>query len=783
MPDRGKRGCILLTPQKIVAPVGGEVVLLSGICGTDGYLQVNEPLEWMLSPDSVGNIIAVGDDEVGLVGRLAGSKVRPEKRDPSYAIGVTSTKKSLITRGNNNPNDDVLLEKGQTWLTISSPSEGTSRVTVLAPESECWDQRKATATIYWVDARWTFPGPQIVPVDTPVELNTRVNRAEGGLPAAGWIVRYEIQDPSLASFAGTDGADVVDVKVDDEGNAKATLIPRPGTGGTTTVNMTIIRPGGLNDSLPKLELGSGQTYVTWSAPNLQIRAGGPSTATFDTPFEVVANLSNPGDQTATNVRVDLPIPPGVRVIRADSFAIVTPSNIIWEIGSLPAQSQLDLFVTLAAKDSASYDFGARGDGLAANDSVRVDVFRPSLSMEIAPVRPSVQSGEPAEFNVDITNTGDRPLSNVSWVANGDATMLHESGDAAATNDRDGILNPGQTWNVVMTFVPNAAGRRCINVIATAAGGQRVERQSCITAINPVPRAPRLSVEMEERASTFVGAGPELYRLVVRNDGDAVATTVRTSVAFDRQLQVLSATEGADVAAGFAGGVSWLLQSLAPGQQQIYEIQMQPVEATASARITARSESAEGSRGEDTIAIAIAPLSSPSDRSPLGGRSTPLPPAVEAPTIPGGPAPLQGSPFDNRPNSTPLPSAPVRSGRLRASLIPAGNPVAVGAPIRYSLTVENDSDRADSDIDIQFELPEGVALSRAVRTTIPDTQRPEIKAGKVLLELVSILQPGESIEYILVLVSNQPQTFDLNIEVSSQNQPERTIAPATTTVIQ
>ena len=61
LPDRGERGCILLSPQKIVAPVGGEVVLLSGICGTDGYLQVGQPLEWMLTPDSVGTFIEVGD--------------------------------------------------------------------------------------------------------------------------------------------------------------------------------------------------------------------------------------------------------------------------------------------------------------------------------------------------------------------------------------------------------------------------------------------------------------------------------------------------------------------------------------------------------------------------------------------------------------------------------------------------------------------------------------------------------------------------------------------------
>lgn len=787
MPDRGKRGCILLTPQKIVAPVGGEVVLLSGICGTDGYLQVNEPLEWMIAPDSVGNIIAVGDDEIGLVGRLVGSKIRPEKRDPSYAIGVTSTKKALITRGNHDPADDIRLEKGQTWLTLSSPSEGVSHVTVLAPQSECWDQRKATATIYWVDATWTFPSSQIVPVNTPVELNTRVNRAAGGLPAAGWVVRYEIQDASLATFAGTDGANVVDVKVDQDGNAKASLIPNPGTGGTTAVNMTIVRPAGLNDNLPKLELGSGQTFVTWSAPGLALRAAGPATASFETPFEVVANLSNPGDQAATNVRVDLQIPPGVEVIRADSFATVTPSNVIWEIGSLPAQSQLDLFVTLSAKNSATYDFAARGDGLAANDGARVDVFRPSLALKVEPVDASVPAGEPARFNVDITNTGQRPITDVTWVATGDASMLHEGGDVDATNTRQTPLNPGETWGVVMTFVPNTAGRRCINVVATAAGGQRADQQSCITAINPIPRAPRLSVTLEQRGSTFVGATEELYRMVVRNQGDAAATRVRSTMAFDRQFQLISATEGYEISPDLIGGVGWTVQSLAPGEQQVLEVLLRPVEASPSARITGRATSDEGSSDQSTIAIAIDPLRSPSDRGPLGGPSTPLPPSVAPPTIPGGPAPLQGAPLGSSSplgggSAGPTPRGQNVSGRLRASLVPAGNPVRVGQPIRYSFTVENDTLQNDGEIDVQFELPDGVAVERVVPTTNPELASFEVKSGKVLLALIRNLRPGESVEYILQLVSNQPQTYDLNIEVASQNQPEPVIATATTTVI-
>ena len=283
LPKRGKRGCILLSPQKIVAPVGGEVVLLSGICGDRGYLQVGEPLEWMLTPESVGTFIQVGDDDPGMIHRLARIK-KASKQDPAYALGVTSTKRTLITRGNLNPNDDVQLEKGQTWITISSPSEGTSKVTVLAPESDCWDQRKATSTIYWVDAARQFPGTQIVPAGTPVTLTTRVTRSEGTLPARGWKVLYEILQPELASFAGTNGSSFVESTVDDAGNATVQLIPTPGTSGTATITMKVIRPGGESDNMPTLTLFTGETFVTWSAPQLAIRAGAPEIASLRRSF-------------------------------------------------------------------------------------------------------------------------------------------------------------------------------------------------------------------------------------------------------------------------------------------------------------------------------------------------------------------------------------------------------------------------------------------------------------------------------------------------------------------
>src|SRR5690606_13222242 len=108
----------------------------------------------------VGHFIQIAPDDANLLQRMANKK-EVEKVSGSFARGLTRTKPALITRGTLTPRDDVPLEAGQAWATISSPTEGVSRITALAPESDCWDQRRATATIYWIDARATFPAPQV----------------------------------------------------------------------------------------------------------------------------------------------------------------------------------------------------------------------------------------------------------------------------------------------------------------------------------------------------------------------------------------------------------------------------------------------------------------------------------------------------------------------------------------------------------------------------------------------------------------------------------------------
>ncbi len=777
LPERGKRGCILLTPQRIVAPVGGEVVLLSGICGDDGYLQVNESLEWMLTNDSVGTIIDVGDDELGAIHRFAGAK-QPDKRSPSYALGVTSSKKQLITRGNLNPRDDVSLEKGQTWVTLSSPSEGTSRITVLAPDSECWDQRKATATIYWIDARWQFPSPQIVPAGTQVALSTRVTRSEGTLPARGWRVRYEIMNPELATFAGATGSSVVEVNVDDNGLAPATLIPTPGKSGVAAINMQVIRPGGDRDNMPTMTIGNGQTFVTWSSPQLAIRAGAPSTATYDLPVEIVANVSNPGDQPAENVKVTVQLPPGT-VALADNLAKVYPNSVEWDLGTLPPQTQIDLFMSLPLKAPSELIFQARANNdLFAEDSVRIDVYRPSLSVTVSPEKDRYETGQPVNFRIAVLNTGDRPLDNVRLEGRGDGSMVHnETGGKVIENTKtDGPLQPGATWNTAVTFVPTNSGRRCINVQATADGGQRGIAESCVTVINPIPPTPSLTATLQGRERIPTGTST-IYRARVVNTGEVPLSNVRVAMSFDPQLTLLQATEGKDTSRLGQYIVSWNIPTLARGESKVLEGEFEATRPNPRSQVVLTVTSAQGAAADADFFTEIF-AGPPPTTTPTAPPS--LPQVLPTPTIPQGAAPQPTVPPRTQPAQ---PNAIPNTGRgPRLELINRDNPVQVGRPIRYALRISNESAEIDSRVGIRFKLPSGVRVDSINQRLNPGGVEIQESAGMIYLSDIRTMRPGESIDYDIVLISNQPQAFDLNVEAISQQSPGGVSASASTQVL-
>ncbi len=230
---------VQLRPQEMVAPVGSEVVLVAGVCGPDGYLRTNRRLEWTIAPGSVGHFVAV--EKGGTVDLLLGDFNWPRKIDATYAIGSTSRSNVRLNRGACVPETNVLVLRGEGWITLTSPVEGTSNVTVLAPEVYQWNARLKSAMVHWVDALVQYPPPAINPAGTRHVFTTTVTRHSNQSPCEGWRVRYEITGGPPAGFS-PDGAAVIEVPTNSAGQASVEIFQKQPAHGTNKICIQVIRP-------------------------------------------------------------------------------------------------------------------------------------------------------------------------------------------------------------------------------------------------------------------------------------------------------------------------------------------------------------------------------------------------------------------------------------------------------------------------------------------------------------------------------------------------------------
>jgi len=220
---------VSLTPRETVALVGTEVVLVAGVCGQDGYLRTNRRWEWSIDPGSVGQFVAVA--ETGLVDLMLGDFNRPRKITNTYAIGSTLRANYRLNRGTCRPEDFVYVLRGQGWITLTSMVEGTSHVTVVAPEVYGWDARLKSAMVHWIDAAIQYPAPAINQAGTRHVFTTTVTRQTNHTPCEGWRVKYTIAGGPPAGFA-PDGIQPIEAPTNSAGQASAEIFQQQPAHGT-----------------------------------------------------------------------------------------------------------------------------------------------------------------------------------------------------------------------------------------------------------------------------------------------------------------------------------------------------------------------------------------------------------------------------------------------------------------------------------------------------------------------------------------------------------------------
>ncbi len=265
---------LTITPEKILAPIGSEVILKASVCGENNYLRTNRRVEWMLGANGAGQFVTVG--EQGEMDFMRFPWQRPNKHDNLYAVGYTSPFHTCINRGTPDRSDDVQIRPGDAWITVTSASEGVSFVTASAPETANWDTRRSQAMIYWVDAEWVLPPSTSVQLGQPHTLVTTVKRQSDGAPVSGWVVKYEVLEGPTARL-GYESGQVSEATTDAQGRANMQVSPTDDQPGMARVKVTVIRPAqsGAMPS-PELEVGGGEVVIDWTPTASVIETPQPS---------------------------------------------------------------------------------------------------------------------------------------------------------------------------------------------------------------------------------------------------------------------------------------------------------------------------------------------------------------------------------------------------------------------------------------------------------------------------------------------------------------------------
>ncbi len=790
-----------VNPNRVVAPVGSEVVMIASLLGSDGYLVSGDDVEWMISGDGAGSFVSPGErGTFDVINRLRGL---PRKVNATYVLNATLRSPQVLDRGTPVPFDDLEIQPGQAWVTVTSPVEGTTHLSVYAPNVPQWDRRQQGATIYWVDAQWNFPPPAINPMGTRHTFVTSVNRQSDGSPIDGWSVRYEIVGGPAAQWEAT-GSTVVEVPTNEIGQASAEIVQVEPLAGTNQITLQVIRPDGKGGR--KFVIGTGGTSKTWTRPNICINAIGPSQASVGSTVNYRIEASNPSSVLARNVVVTDDLPRALSLVSSTPPADASPSGQEWRLGDLaPGQMRtIDVSFKVAQAGNFNYCVTITADGgLTAKDCV-------TTSAEGAGTRPldvrvhgpsSAIVGSKVQYEIEVINVGTTPATGLVVTDTFDDGLQHSVATSPIERDLSD-LQPGQRTQFKVTFQVTRPGQLCQQVEVRGAEGLRSSAaRTCLTATT-APSLPRIGEddggvtepgsrdrnERGVRPPPGAASGPQFtvrktgpvrkrvgetaeFTIEVANTGDVVLNNIRIEDNYERSLEPIAATDGYVIS---GGSLVWTATGLAPGKALKRQIHCECVQAVRSAcnRVSVTAEGLKDAVGDEAcleISRSIDPLRPGDD------------PDESPPPI--SPTPIRPDPGAAAPSPTLEPSPRSRGGiapatGLTLSVGEQVDPVRIGGETNYQVVVSNKNAGGDRQVVLQVRIPENLTL-----LTAEGPVRARIVERGVNFEPIAELRANESITFQIKCRGVEAGEGRFQVEATSQLQRSPIRAEEPTQVVQ
>lgn len=514
-----------VTPLNDVNPVQTQHILIATIRDKNGKPLPNRRVEWMIAEGSVGDIVEV--DESGV--RMS----RGYKVDNHFAVSHTNNRDHKLTRGNNDPSDDIVLKRGQTWCVITSPIEGTTHLTAYAPGIYDWDKHKVFVTKIWSDVKWDITPPATNLIGTTHDIVTRVSKVSDNSPLVGYEVTYRVVDGPGGAFDG--GGTTKTVITDAQGNAKVTLKQTEAKSGTNHITADIVRPENIQCCKPPQHIAQIQTSKTWVKPGIAVDKKCPAEVTTCDPIEYVVTIRNTGDTTLKNAKFTDNLPSGLTTTDGKT-------TVSGNVPDLAAGQAKEARFTVKAAKPGKYDnkVQATADGgLSAEASCSTVVTQPMLELAKS-CPPSRFLGRSGTYEITVTNKGNTPSKSTvitdvlppgtTFVSATDGGQL--AGGLVSWNI--GSIEAGASRKVSMNVRFDQAGT--IKNTAAAKGVCADASASCETKVEGIPAILLEVIDLEDPIE--VGA-QTTYEIKITNQGSKADTNITLEVTLPPEEDFIS----------------------------------------------------------------------------------------------------------------------------------------------------------------------------------------------------------------------------------------------------
>jgi uncharacterized repeat protein (TIGR01451 family) len=352
-----------------------------------------------------------------------------------------------------------------------------------------------------------------------------------------------------------------------------------------------------------------------SAALLALEVAGPDQAAVGQPLSCTITVRNLGTMVLASVRVEAPLPAGVRAVLTEPTADNQSDRLSWRLGNLEAggvrQLKLELLPSapgeLHLRPTASF---------ASAVGLRARIIRPVFGLTAAGPD-GATTGARVVFPIQLANHGAAPLTRVVLRAQLSPGLQHPQGTLIQADV--GTLAPGDSRTVHLEAVAAEVGRQVCEVSAEADGGLEAHSRAAVSVTRPAvtlrldgPRQGKLGAELA-------------FQVDLGNPGSGPAEDVRlTQVLPDGLEFVAASTGGAFDPARHV--VTWTLGTLSPAQKQTVTLKLRgrlpgdwalPAAAQAAGQAEARATTAVHLEAVPALTLE---LSARDEAVPVGGES-------------------------------------------------------------------------------------------------------------------------------------------------------------------